>query len=261
MRLKVIACEVLMREICYCTALSPHTIDLEFTKKDSHNQVDLLRSEVQANIDAIPEGEYEAILLGYGLCGNGTVGIEAHHTPLVIPRAHDCCTLFLGSRLRFKELFSDNPSQPFSSLGYMERGDGYIRNSTLGQTLGLDRTYEDYAAQYGEENAKFIMETLHPTFLLENHGEKIVYIEIPETAQQDANQRFREKAEADGKEFIEVFGRIGLLCNLLNGNWNNEEYLQVPPGHRIEGVYDWDEICRATPTKETNDEDLDSEQS
>lgn len=261
MRLKVIACEVLMREICYCTALSPHTIDLEFTKKDSHDQVELLHSEVQAKIDATPEGEYDAILLGYGLCGNGTVGIKAHHTPLVIPRAHDCCTLLLGSRRKFEELFSNNPSQPFSSLGYMERGDSYVRNSTLGRTLGLDRTYEDYAAQYGEENAKFIMETLHPAFRMENHGGDVVYIEIPETAQRGASQRFREKAEADGKTFIEVPGQIGLICNLLSGNWNNEDYLQILPGQIIEGVYDWDEICRATPTKGINDENLDTEQS
>ena len=258
MRFRVIACEVLMREICYCTALSPHTIDLEFTKKDSHDQVDLLRSEVQEKIDATPQGEYDAILLGYGLCGNGTVGLQAHHTPLVIPRAHDCCTLFLGSRLKFTELFADNPSQPFSSLGYMERGEGYFRNSTLSRTLGFDRTYEDYVAQYGEENATFIMETLHPSFLLENHGEKVVYIEIPETTQTDASERFRAKAEADGKEFVQVPGEIGLICNLLNGNWNDEDYLQILPGHKLEGVYDWDEICRATLTKETSDEDQDS---
>ena len=259
MRLKVIACEVLMREICYCTALSLHTIDLEFTEKDSHDQVELLRNEVQEKIDATGEGEYDAILLGYGLCGNGTVGLKARHTPLVIPRAHDCCTLFLGSRLKFEELFSGSPSQPFSSLGYMERGDSYVRNSTLKQTLGLDRTYEDYVAQYGEENAKFIMETLHPTFLLENHGEKVVYIEIPETAQADASRRFREKAEADGKEFVKVDGQIGLIRNLLNGNWNNGDYLLIPPGHVLEGVYDWQEICRATSSKETNDEDPDSQ--
>ena len=238
MRLKVIACDVLMREICYCIARSPHTIDLEFTKKDGHDQVDVLRQEIQGKIDAAAEGEYDAILLGYGLCGNGTVGLKARHTPLVIPRAHDCCTLFLGSKQRFEELFADNPSQPFSSPGYMERGDGTVRSSTLRQTLGLNRTFEDYAAQYGEENAKYIIDTLFPTFRLENHEERVVFIEIPETAQQGAAQRLWEQTVADGKDFLEVAGQIDLICDLLMGNWNADDYLQVPPGHTIEGVYD-----------------------
>ena len=41
---------------------------------------------------------YEAILFGYALCGNGLLGLTAFTVPLVIPRAHDCITLLLGSR-------------------------------------------------------------------------------------------------------------------------------------------------------------------
>ena len=258
MRLKVIACEVLTREICYCTALSPHIIDLAFTKKDGHDVAETLRGEIQREIDATSEHDYDAIILGYGLCGNGTVGIRARHTPLVIPRSHDCCTLFLGSRLRFQEMYASNPSQPFSALGYMERGDGYINNPALRQIFGLDRTYEDYVSQYGEDNAKFIIETLHPTFRFEDYEQRVLYIQIPETTQQGVRDYFRQKAVKDGKEFVEVTGHIGLIRNLLNGTWNEADYLVVPPGHTIEGVYDWNEICRATVIEEKSDEDPNS---
>lgn len=258
MRLKVIACEVLMREICYCVARSRHTIDLAFTKKNGHDQVDTLRQEIQSLIDAADEGEYDAILLGYGLCGNGTVGLEARHTPLVIPRAHDCCTLFLGSKHKFEELFAENPSQPFSSPGYLERGDGDVHSSSLRKTLGLDRSFEDYAAQYGEENARYIMDTLFPAFRLETHEQRVLFIEIPETAQEGAAQRLRAQAEGDGKDFIEIEGRIDLIRNLLDGNWNDHDYLQVPPGHSIAGVYDWHTICRAASSEEEPHEDPNS---
>lgn len=251
MRLKVIACEVLMREICYCVARSSHTIDLEFTKKDGHDDVEILRGDIQTRIDATVEGVYDAIILGYGLCGNGTVGLKARHTPLVMPRAHDCCTIFLGSKLRFADLFSGNPSQPFSSLGYMERGDNYINSTTLKKTLGIDRTYADYVALYGEENAQYIMETLNPALSLDNQESSVVYIEIPETAQAGASESFRLKAQADGKEFQHVVGDIDLIRNLVDGNWHEDDYIKVPPGHTILGIYDWHEICRANVNEET----------
>ena len=90
MRLKVIACEVLTREFCLCAASSPHVVDLEFTQKDAHENSAALRGLIQEKIDGASEGQYDAILLGYGLCGNGTVGLVARSTQLVLPRAHDC---------------------------------------------------------------------------------------------------------------------------------------------------------------------------
>ncbi len=44
MKLKLIACEVLTREIGLCAAQSPHTIDIEFTKKNAHDNADNLRA-------------------------------------------------------------------------------------------------------------------------------------------------------------------------------------------------------------------------
>ena len=52
MRLKVMACEVFTREICYCVAQSPHVIDLEFTPKDAHDKPERLRTLIQERIDA-----------------------------------------------------------------------------------------------------------------------------------------------------------------------------------------------------------------
>lgn len=244
MHLKVIACEVLTRGFCLCAARSPHVVDLEFTPKDAHENSSELRELIQQKIDAIPAQKYDAILLGYGLCGNGTVGLRARHTPLVIPRAHDCCTLFLGSRLRFQEHFSHNPSQPFTAVGYMERGESEVRTSTLRETLGLDRTFQEYAALYGDDNARYIIETLYPAFDLGEQSRQVVFIRVPETDPGDWSERLREKAEQEGKEFVELEGSTALICSLVHGRWDPAEFLVVPPGGQIEGVYDWDEICR-----------------
>jgi hypothetical protein len=106
MRCLLIACEVLAREAYTCAAKSPHSIDIQLLVKGLHDTPHRLRDRLQATIDAAStsaaEGStsYDAVLLGYGLCSNSTVGLMARGVPLVLPRAHDCMTLYLGSRSR-----------------------------------------------------------------------------------------------------------------------------------------------------------------
>ena len=144
MFLKLVACEVFMREICHCVAKTPHTIDIEFTEKGAHDKSEFLREVIQSKIDAAQKAnkKYDAILLCYGLCGNATNNLLSRDIKIIIPRAHDCCTIFLGSKNRFKEYFAENPSLPFSSTGYIERGDSYVREASIKGVLGLDKSYE-----------------------------------------------------------------------------------------------------------------------
>jgi hypothetical protein len=244
---KLIACDVLTREVCHCVARSPHTIDVEFTEKGQHEDSDRLRLLLQQKIDRTAEKgtPYDAILLAYGLCGNATVQLEARNTRLVLPRAHDCCTIYLGSRQRFRELFADNPSRPFSSAGYMERGDSYLHDGDTGRLLGLDRSYEDFVAQYGEENAEYIMETL--TLSRDaNTDDKVIYIDVPETSREEYASLCRENAEKEGRQFLRVDGDIRLICKLVEGSWSSAEFLIVEPGQRTRAVYDWEEIIRVS---------------
>ena len=248
--LKLIACEVFARELCHCAALSPHTIDFAFTEKAAHDRSPVLRQTIQQMIDETDRAArpYDAILLGFGLCGNSVSGIRAGRLSLVVPRAHDCCTLFLGSRKRFEENFADNPSRPFSSAGYLERGagDGYLRESTLAQTLGTDKTYEQYVELYGEENAAYIMETIGAASGAD-HSDTVVFIDVPETSHLGFAEKCRLQAEADGKTFTCLAGDIRLFRKLTSGEWDEEEFLVVQPGQKIEPCYDWDRVIRAVP--------------
>lgn len=245
MRLKIIACNVFTREICHCIARSPHVTDVEFTELGEHVNSAGLRQTIQERVDAAERSGkgYSAIALAFGLCGNSIVGLTARQTPLVIPRAHDCCTILLGSKHKFQEHFADNPSMPFSSNGYLDRGEYYLRVEEEGQTsLHFGDAYLALVEQYGEENAKYVWEAMHPPGL---HGNRAVFIENPETAPLGHAARFREKAEADGKEFVLLQGSLAILQKLAFGEWDAETFLTVHPGETVKGVYDWSEVIRA----------------
>ena len=242
--LKLIACNVFMREACHAVASSPHVIDVDFTELGEHSRSDGLRQIIQSRIDATEASgkKYEAILLLFGLCGNGTVGIEARGTPLVMPRAHDCCTILLGSRAKFVEHFGTNPSTPFSSCGYLERGEYFLRTAEDGtSSVETGDALQAYIKQYGEEDGRYIWEEMHPQHA---GNQNAVFIELPETSALGHADKFMEKAQASGKNVRKLVGDIRLIKNLIHGTWNEDEFLIVPPSKKIQGVYDHDKIVR-----------------
>lgn len=243
MKLKLICCEVFLREVSLILACSPHTIDPEFTPLGSHVNPLHLHNLLQEKINSVsPTTGYDAILLGYGICGNATAGLTAGAVPLVIPRAHDCCTILLGSRERFVECFQNNLSAEWSSTGYMERGENHLREAAVGRMLGLDKSYDEYVTRYGEENARYIWEAIHPRL----PEREWIFIEIPEMANLGFREQFQRKAAAAGKSLKVLTGDLRLLRKLLTGAWEPRDFLLVSPGQTIQPVYDQDRVMEAS---------------
>ena len=243
MRFKLISCEIFLREMCAAVARSPHRIDFAFLPKGLHDLPagDML-ARVQATLDAVPEG-YDAILLGYGLCNNGVNGLRARHTRLVAPRAHDCITLFFGSKERYLEYFFSHPGTYFKTTGWIERAEAgeELRQLTIPHQMGMDRTLEDYIAEYGEDNGRFLYETLVQT--ARNYG-RFTFIEMGVEPDASFEQFTREDATARGWAFEKVQGSMVLIDDLVQGRWRDEAFLVVPPGARIVASHD-DGIIRA----------------
>ena len=96
--LAVIACAVLEDEVRHLVADLPHVHELIILPQGLHNEPPRLRRELQAAVDrAEARPEVEVIVLVYGLCGRGVENLRHARCPLVIARAHDCVTLFLGN--------------------------------------------------------------------------------------------------------------------------------------------------------------------
>ena len=128
MRLHVVACQVFSRELCAIAAQSSHVVELDLLPQGLHDTPALLREMVGEAIQKV-EGRYQkgiskylpdAIILGYGLCSNGVVGLQAGKIPLVIPRTDDCMGIFLGSQRRYLDLFHQYPGIYWLNHGWIE---------------------------------------------------------------------------------------------------------------------------------------------
>ena len=160
MRVRAICCEIIFREACLVAANSPLVVDFDFLPKGLHDiGSEKMRARLQEAVDAVDPEVYDATVLGYALCNNGVVGLEATRTRLIVPRAHDCISFFLGSRQRYREYFDAHPGTYFRTTGWNERGSSR-EEDVIHDQLGTNRTYQEYVEKYGEDNAKFIMESL-----------------------------------------------------------------------------------------------------
>jgi Protein of unknown function (DUF1638). len=231
----------MFREICHCASVCDNIIDIDFIEKGLHDiGAEKMSAQLQREIDKIDTSRYDAILMCYGLCNNGVVGLSAN-IPLVIPRAHDCITLLLGSKEKYKAYFDANPGTFFKSSGWIERGSGIGGgDENVMSQLGLGKTYADYVELYGEENADFIMEMLGNW--TENYT-KATYIDTGLGNIAFDRAEAKKDAESHSWEYEEIGGDTRLILKLLNGDWNDDEFLVVPARSKIQPSNDSTVVC------------------
>jgi hypothetical protein len=251
MFLKVIACEIAVRELYYAAACSPNLVDLEFLTQGYHDLPGTGREEIQKRIDAVPAGKYDAVVLGYGLCSNILTGVTTTHTRLVIPRAHDCITFFLGSKERYQQCFTERPGTYYYTSGWIEcakrRGlKGPIWGGASlppGANSNSKAVYDEWVAKYGEDQAKYLMEEMNRWTDSYSHGTLIDFDFLKDL---NLRKQVQEICQSRCWQYDELPGTMRLIQTMIDGDWPAADFLIVEPGQKVIASFN-DTIISAVP--------------
>lgn len=237
---KVLACKIFQRELSLVIPACPNALDVTFMRQDLHNTPAILRDAIQKEIDLIESGEdlhtnktrfgeIEAILLGYGLCSNALAGVKSSRLPLVIPRAHDCITLFMGGKELYQDYFDRVKGSFFYTQGWLDLG------IDLGQS-DIERKRSEYMEKYDDEDAVEYLLEMDREML--RHYRYLTYITWPGMANERGLAQAGELAQASGLELLRFEGSSRLMADFVNGNWREEDFLILQPGEVLQPSYD-----------------------
>ena len=215
----IIACRVMQEHL---QQLLPEGTAVTYLEITLHNTPKKLAVALQAEIDAVSEPSN--IIVGYGLCGNGLVGVKSGPHTLIIPRTHDCVAIFLGSHQRYVQRFFANPNTYYLTRGWLEAKDEPLQD------------YLDYVRDYDEETADYLVEMKY------RHYRKLCMVGYSQQELEECRPLAMRVAEFCAKrwhmEYEEVIGSTSLLEALIGmparlGS-ENSEFVVLEPGGEIE---------------------------
>lgn len=227
---KLIACEIVKMEleplICSCK----NKFDVKYMTQGLHSAGSKkMAQELQKELDHLDPSCYDAVLLAYGLCGRGVCGLHAD-IPIVVPKAHDCTTLFMGSKEGYKEYFDRHRGTFFFTSGTLE----FDKGVQLFSKQASDLKRQEYVELYDEETADYLMETIGDPL---KEYSRIAFINSGADNTLESRDKAQMIAEEKQWEFEELKGSPCIFEHMLNGDWNEEEFIIVPPGSTIQPAY------------------------
>jgi N-methylhydantoinase A/oxoprolinase/acetone carboxylase beta subunit len=229
----VIACAVLALDIKKAAEKLGFEIDVKFLEGGLHDRPDLLRKKLQAAIDELSaSGRCDRIVVGYGVCGRGTVGIQARDIPLSIPKVHDCIALFLGGDAAYRDEFKKYPGTYYISAGWYEEKTEPLSQRKLSAYYGDEKlNYGELVEKYGETAAK---ETFRFLSTWQKNYQRSAFIETGAKLSPKYEEYARQMAAEYKWKYEKIAGNRILIEKLLTAGETTDEILVVAPGHVIE---------------------------
>lgn len=214
----IIACRVMQEHL---QKLLPQGALVTYMDITLHNTPKKLAEALQAEIDAIAQPS--TIIVGYGLCGNGLLGVKSGPHTLIVPRTHDCIAIFLGSHQRYVQRFFANPNTYYLTRGWLDAKDEPLQD------------YLDYVRDYDEETADYLVEMKY------RHYRKLTMVGFSQEELDECRPmalRVAEFCKRWNMEYEEIIGSTALLESLLKMpgklDASNAEFVVLKPGQEIQ---------------------------
>lgn len=211
----LVACRVMEPELEKLRRERSH-VEVFYLEQSLHRTPQKMAGRVQDLIDTVSD-RADRIVLGYGLCSNGILGVQARNQDLLIPRCHDCISFFLGSPAAYQKDFAAHPGTYYLTPGWLsERKD----------PLGIIE--DDYVQRVGRETAVWAMkEEL-------KHYTRIALINTGAADMEPLRRRARENAEFFEMTYQEIDGNsLEFFVKLMDGPYADTEFLRLKPGEVV----------------------------
>ncbi|MBD3292329.1 MAG: DUF1638 domain-containing protein, partial [Armatimonadia bacterium] len=232
MKIKVLGCGVFEPELEALIPHSPHDVDFEPLEAGLHEVPNELRVRLQAAIDQAGREGYDVVALAYGLCGRGTSGLIARDVTLVIPRVHDCLTLFLGSREEYRKQFREHPGTYYITPGWFTRKMGMDqtgRPRSWTHDVRENPRFQEFSEQYGEQQAEEILGFLGSW---KRNYTRVAVIDTGCGEVEGCTQLAGQISENLGWACESISGDTEMLSDLVSGDWDDDRFVVVEPGQR-----------------------------
>jgi hypothetical protein len=209
----IVACRIMEPELESIRGGS-NKVEIRYVEQSMHRTPQKMAPRLQEQIDeAAPYASQ--IILGYGLCSNGIVGVTARQQGLIVTRAHDCIALFFGSLGAYKKAFDERPGTYYLTPGWVaEKKD----------PLGI---MEEYIPRYGEETSLWVMEEEL------KHYTHIVLIDTGVADVTPLRERAKENARHFKKAYEEIKGSLEYLEKVVNGPYTGKDFFFMKPGEHV----------------------------
>ena len=211
MKSLVIACSIMKDELL---RFEGDGVSFLFLEQSLHRTPQKMRPIIQEEIDKAEEQEWDYIVLSYGLCSNGIVGVKAKVHPIIVPRVHDCIALFLGSCERFIEEHQKEPGTYYLTKGWIEEG-----KSPVG-------IYHEYCERYGTETAEWVIREE-----LKNYT-RIALIDTGLRLLEAHREHALENARFLNLRFEEIKGSPEFFERMVHGMWE-KDFILLKPGEEV----------------------------
>jgi N-methylhydantoinase A/oxoprolinase/acetone carboxylase beta subunit len=229
----IIACAVLALDIKHTAEKLGMEVGTKFLEGGLHDRPNLLREKLQEAIDVISAtGGCERIVIGYGVCGRGTIGVRSRGVPLAIPKVHDCIALFLGGDAAYRREFKKFPGTYYISAGwYEEKTEPHSQRQRTAYYGDEKLNYDELVEKYGKAAAD---ETFQFLNTWQKNYQRAAFIETGARKSSKYENYASRMAEQYGWAYEKIIGSQNLTQKLLTAGETTDEVLVVPPNHVVE---------------------------